>query len=110
MNPESQRRLKALLRDSKTEAELPPRFESEVWRRIASAEEKRSSRWDFEWLFRGMVQPQLAFAVVLAAMVVGGSLASLRAQQNYHHALAVGKARYIQSVDPLAQASLASNP
>ncbi len=109
MNPESQRRLKALLRDSKTEAEMPPRFESEVWHRIASAEEKRASRWHFDWLFRGMVQPRLAFAVVVAAMVLGGGLASVRAQQNYHHALAVGEARYIQSVDPLAQA-FASNP
>jgi hypothetical protein len=110
MDPESQQRLKNLLRDSKTEAELPPRFESEVWHRIASSQEKRASRWNFDWLFRVTAQPRLAFAVVVAAMILGGGLASWRAQENYHHELAVGEAHYIQSVDPLAQASLASNP
>ncbi len=109
MDSESQKRLNNLLHGWRPKAELPPRFESEVWRRIAAAQDRRASRCNFAWLFQFAAQPRLAFAVVALAVVIGGGLATWQAQWNYRHQLAEAKARYIRSVDPLAQASLASN-
>jgi hypothetical protein len=95
MDPESQQRLRSLLREWQPQGELPPRFESEVWHRIALAQEKRDSRWNFDWLFRIVNQPRLAFAVVLTVMILGSGLATLRAEENYHHEMVTSQSRYI---------------
>jgi hypothetical protein len=110
MNPEHDQRLKALLREWQPEADLPVRFESEVWHRIALNEEKRSNFWSFEWLFRITCQPRLAFAIVAIAVVLGTGLANWQAQRNYRHEMAASKSRYILSVDPFANTLLTSNP
>ena|ERR1700734_1800344 len=110
MKPEPEQRLAALLKDWQLQVDLPPRFESEVWRRIAFAQEKRSDFWSFEWLFRMTCQPKLAFAIVATAVLLGTGLANWEAQQNYHRDMAVSESRYIHSVDPFANALLTSNP
>jgi hypothetical protein len=110
MNSKRDPRLDALLKNWQPQIDLPPRFESEVWRRIALAQEKRSDFWSFAWLFRMTCQPKLAFAIVLTAVLVGTGLANLQAERNYHHEMAASKSRYIQSVDPFANRLLTSNP
>jgi hypothetical protein len=110
MNPEHDQRLDSLLRDWQPQVDLPPRFESEVWRRIALAQEKPASWLNFDWLFWITNQPRLAFAVVMTAVVLGTGLATWQAQRNYHQEVVASKVRYIQSVDPFANTLLTSNP
>ena len=110
MKPEPEKRLDALLKDWQPHADLPPRFESEVWRRIALAQEKRSGFWSFAWLIRMTCQPKLAFAIVVIAVLLGTGLANWQAERNYHRDMVVSKARYIHSVDPFANTFLSSNP
>ena len=110
MNPEHDQRLNALLREWQPQADLPPRFESEVWHRIALAQERRSDFWSLDWLFRITCQPRLAFAIVATAVLLGTGLAAWQAQRNYHHEMAASKSRYILSVDPFANTLLTSNP
>ena len=110
MIPEHDQRLKALLREWQTQADVPPRFESDVWHRIALNEEKRSSWMNFDWLFQTTCQPRLAFAIVIVAVVFGTGLATWQAQHSYHQEIAASKVRYIQSVDPFANPLLTSNP
>jgi|ERR1035441_9152598 hypothetical protein len=110
MNPAHEQRLDALLQEWRPQVDLPPRFESEVWHRIALNEERRSSWVNFDWLFRITCQPRLAFAIVATAVLLGTALANWQAQQNYHHAMAASESRYILSVDPFANTLLTSNP
>src|ERR1700682_1589111 len=99
MNPGHDQRLDSLLRDWQPQVDLPPRFESEVWRRIALAQEKPASWLNFDWLFRIANQPKLAFASVVLAVFLGTGLAAWQARQNYHQEIAASKVRYIHSVD-----------
>ena len=110
MNPKHDLRLNALLREWQPQADLPRRFESEVWHRIALNEEKRSSWMNFDWLFRITCQPRLAFAIVAMAVLLGTVLADWHAQRNYRHDVSASEARYIHSVDPFANTLLTSNP
>jgi hypothetical protein len=109
MNPEQDKRLNALLREWQPEADLPPRFESDVWHRIALNQEKRSSWLNFDWLFELTYQPRLAFAIVTLAILMGTGLANWQAMSSYDHAMATSKSRYILSVDPYAHPLLTSN-
>ncbi len=52
MNPERKNPLNALLKEWQPQADLPPRFESEVWRRIALPQEKPARWLNFDWLFQ----------------------------------------------------------
>lgn len=110
MNPEHDQRLDSLLRDWQPQVDLSPRFESEVWRRIALAQEKPASWLNFDWLFRIANQPRLAFAIVVMAVFLGTGLATRQAQQSYRQEMMASKIRYIQSVDPFANTLLTSNP
>jgi hypothetical protein len=103
-------RLHALLQDWRPEVELPPRFEAEVWQRIALAQEKGSDFWSFDWLWRMTCQPRLAFAIVITAVLLGTGLANVQAEQHYHQAMAASKSRYIHSIDPFANTLLTFNP
>lgn len=110
MNPEHDPRLDALLQNWKPQVELPRHFRSEVWRRIALAQEKRSDFWSFAWLFQMTCQPKFAFAILAAAVFLGTGLAGWQAEGSYHRDMAASQSRYIRSVDPLANTLLSSNP
>jgi hypothetical protein len=105
MDPAREEKLKALLNTWQPPADLPLRFESEVWRRIELAQEKRASWFNFDWLIRITNQPRLAFALVIAAVVLGAGLAPLQALRSYRHDMASSEARYIHSVDPFSNVS-----
>ncbi len=51
MNPEHDPQLDALLQSWKPQIEMPRHFRSEVWRRIALAQEKRSDFWRLRLAF-----------------------------------------------------------
>jgi hypothetical protein len=110
MDSKRDHQFKTLLQSWQPKADLPPRFESEVWRRIALSQEKPASWLNFDWLFRITNQPRLAFAIVMTAMVIGSGSAMWQAQRNYNHQMAGSESRYIHSVDPFSNVSLASNP
>jgi hypothetical protein len=110
MNPAHEQRLAALLKNWQPQIELPLRFESEVWHRIALAQEKRSDFWSLDWLFRLTCPPKLAFAIVAMAVLLGTGMADWQAQRNYHQDMAASESRYIHSVDPFANTLLTSNP
>jgi len=110
MNPEQDPKWDDLLKSWKPPIDVPPRFESEVWRRIALAQEKRSEFWSFRWLFQLTCQPKLAFAMVVVAVFLGTGVANWQAERSYHRDMAASESRYIHSVDPFANTFLTSNP
>jgi hypothetical protein len=105
MDPTREEKLKTLLKSWSPKTDLPPRFESEVWRRIELAQEKHASWFSFDWLIRITNQPRLAFALVMAAVVLGAGLAPLQALRSYRHDMATSEARYVHSVDPFSNVS-----
>ena len=95
-------RFDELLRSAEVEVPLPGAFQSEVWRRIATAQEstfkERCSR-AIEGLFGFMAQPVAASAMVLTMIGAGLWLGSVGEEP-----LRDGKLTYVQSVSPFAHA------
>ena len=102
MNSDRKPHMDALLKDWQPQIDLSHRFESDVWHRIALAQERRSRWFDFDWLFRIMCPPKFAFAIVATAVLLGTVSADLQSRQNYKQQMNVAKSRYILSVDPFA--------
>ena len=97
-NPDDAK-LTSLLRAARVTPTLPPRFQEEVWRRIAGTEAGRADT-DPSWLevlIAGWLRPRLAFAAV-AALVVAGALLGM--QQGNQLARHDAQARYLASVAP----------
>lgn len=92
-------KLTSLLRAARVAPALPPRFQAEVWRRIAGTEAGQSAvgpSW-LDVLIAGLFRPRLAFAAV-AALVVAGALMGM--QQGNQLARHDAQARYLASVAP----------
>ena len=92
-------KLSSLLRESRVAPGLPPRFQENVWRRIADAEADKgaeSPTW-LNDLIAWVLRPRLAFAAV-AVLVVAGALLGLRegSQLARHEA----QVRYLAAVAP----------
>ena len=96
-NPEDAA-LSRLLRGSRANPPMPPRFQQSVWRRIEAAEDRESAAPSWlnsvvGWLMR----PQLAFAVVAVLVVVGASLGVRSGTQTARYD---AQARYLAAVAP----------
>ena len=91
-----------LLRSAKVEVPLPGAFQSEVWRRIAVAQEAtlagRFSR-ALESFLGALTQP-IAASAILLAMISGGLWAGSMGNEPVGDA----KLAYVQSVSPFAHA------
>jgi hypothetical protein len=89
--------LTSLLRGSRVAPPLPPRFQENVWRRIADVEAGETANSGLDGLMAWLLRPQLAFAGLAALILLGAFLGmrdgSLLAKQN-------ARARYIASVAP----------
>ena len=106
-SPEPDDRLSRVLQHWKVTAELPPRFQEQVWQRIwqriAHAEgAPKSHLWSkfLNWLGTALPRPAMAvsyFVVLLAAGVAGGYW---RGQEKAAHIRDHLGSRYVQSVDP----------
>lgn len=92
-------KLTSLLRESRVTPPLPPRFQENVWRRIADAEAGKtadSPGW-LEAAIAFVLRPRLAFATV-AALVVAGALIGVH--DGSQLARRDAQARYLASVAP----------
>src|SRR5436853_3335188 len=71
-NPDDAK-LSSLLRESRVAPELPPRFQENVWRRVADTEAdkaKVSASW-LDVFINQLLRPRLALATVAALVIVG---------------------------------------
>jgi hypothetical protein len=101
--PEGDNALGQLLRQWTPDAPLAPRFQEQVWQRIARAEARpgptlRASL--SRWLEVVLPRPRFAFAYVLILLtlgVAGGSLAAQLKTSRLETGLGL---RYVQSLDP----------
>lgn len=94
------RRLSALLRESRSEPSLPPRFQQSVWRRIEEADapvETTRSMTGLDAIIARAVRPRFAVAIAVV-LVVAGSLAGVR--EGRQMARQQAQTRYISSVAP----------
>jgi hypothetical protein len=97
-NPDDAK-LSSLLRDSRVTPALPPRFQENVWRRIADAETRKvadSATW-LDALIAAVLRPRLAFAAVAALVILGALLGARDGNQLARHDAQV---RYLASVAP----------
>ena len=97
--------LRALLKEWKLEASLPPRFQEQVWRHIERAETAPVVSVSLtavfkNWLTRWLPRPALATAYVTALLVVGASVGWSQARQETARVTGELSARYAQAVDP----------
>ena len=100
MNPENfspeDAKLRALLRDTRENPGLPPRFQESVWRRIEHRETAPAPSW-FDTLAARLFRPRLALAGFAAVMLLG---ALLGANAGSAQAGRTMQARYVSAVDP----------
>jgi len=96
-NPDDAK-LRSLLRDSRSAPELPPRFQENVWRRIADTEDNQatSTSW-LNVLVNQLFRPRLAFAAITALVIVGGIFGAREGTQIARHDAQI---RYLASVAP----------
>jgi hypothetical protein len=102
---ESDPSLRALLREWKPQASLPPRFQEQVWRRIERAETAPAPSVSLatvfaNWIANRLPKPALATAYVTVLLVVGASVGWSQARQETARVTGELSARYAQAVDP----------
>lgn len=100
MSSSEETKLHDLLRDARPTAELPPRFQENVWRRIEQAEASIAVADPGNWLnvvAGWLVRPRLAFAVATMLVLVGIGLGWSSGVQQ---AQADAQARYVAAVAP----------
>ena len=95
--------LRQLLREWTVDITLPPRFQEQVWRRIALREEeaKPSLRQAFSHWLEGMFsRPALAVSYVAVLLFIGVTSGYVKAQDTSARAESQWRTLYVQSVDP----------
>ena len=101
--PEDNEHLGRLLRQWTVDAPLPPRFQEQVWQRIAGAEARPApTLWASlsRWLEAVLPRPRFALSYATALLVVGLAAGSLAAQARTSRLETDLRVRYVQSVDP----------
>jgi hypothetical protein len=95
--------LRGVLREWTVDAPLPPRFQEQVWQRIARKEVSAEPGF-WQVLVRGLEagfrRPALAFSYVAVLLMVGLTTGYWQALDRTAHARAEWRAQYVQSVDP----------
>lgn len=85
------------------DAPLPPRFQEQVWKRIARTEARpaRTVWASLRHLMEvALPQPKFAYSYVAALLVLGVVAGSWAAQRETNRLEAALGSRYVQSVDP----------
>ena len=101
--PEDDQSLRQVLRQWTVDTPLPPRFQQQVWRRIARAETQTAPTpwaWLSRWVEVLLPRPKFAFSYVAALLVFGVAAGSLAAQATTRRLNADLGLRYVQSLDP----------
>jgi hypothetical protein len=92
-----------VLRQWTVDAPLPPRFQEQVWQRIARAEAAAApSLWVLisRWLENVLPRPKFAFAYVAVLLVAGVTAGSLAAQVSTSRMETDLSLRYVRTLDP----------
>lgn len=102
---ENDLQLRALLREWKPEASLPPRFQEQVWRRIERAETAPVPSVSLatvfaNWLTNLLPRPALAGAYLAVLLIIGASAGWSQARQETARVTSELSTRYAQAVDP----------
>ncbi len=95
--------LSRVLREWRVKASRTPRFQEEVWRRIARSEAGGERVWwkvCWRWIESGVRRPALAVSYVAILMLVGLSAGLVQARKDAARMDEALGARYLQSVDP----------
>jgi hypothetical protein len=95
--------LRAKLRDWRITAPLPLRFQDEVWRRIARADQRGKASFAqafAHWLESMFSRPSLAGSYIAALLVLGLTAGYWQAQDRSAQAQSEWRELYVQSVDP----------
>ena len=93
----------ALLGEWTLDAPLPPRFQEQVWQRLARAERRgQPGFWEAlaGLISRALPQPRFAFAYVATVLLLGVAAGSVTAQIKTSHLNQELSQRYVQSIDP----------
>jgi hypothetical protein len=100
--------LRARLRLWRVQAEVPPSFQADVWRKIAArqatAEKPPPAVGWVGWLLGQLGQPRYAVPVGLALLGVSLGLARVQADSANGRTWRTLEARYVVSIDPMAMA------
>ena len=110
-DPEMDKQLHEVLRQWTVDPPLPPRFQEQVWRRIARTEAKPEPTITFwSWLLHlaevNLPRPKFAYsyvAILLLLGVVGGAWTAQLETSRLDAALG---SRYMQAVDPYHNVAL----
>jgi hypothetical protein len=93
--------LSNLLGQWKVDATLPPRFQENVWRRIAQKEAKASPRPSFlSWLEAAFKHPALVASYVTVLLFIGLTTGYVRGHDKTMREQSQERTLYVQSVDP----------
>jgi len=101
--PEGGDSLRQVLRQWTVDTPLPPRFQEQVWQRIARSETQPAlSLWASlsRWVEVLLPRPKFAFTYMALLLVLGVAAGSLAAQARARHLDADLSLRYVQSLDP----------
>jgi hypothetical protein len=95
--------LRKVLKEWRTDAALPPRFQENVWQRIERTQASASpSMWDVvaRWIGTMLPRPALAVSYVTLLLVIGGTAGWTQAHQTNARVKSELGARYVQELDP----------
>lgn len=102
-NPENEDALNKVLRQWTVDTPLPPRFQEQVWQRIAKSEAPTEpAPWAGLWRLIEVVLPRPRFAYAYLAILLGSGVAagSVAAQMKTNRLDSELSMRYVQSIDP----------
>lgn len=87
----------------KVDSPLPPRFQEQVWQRIAKAETKPEPLEKLGWwrvIEVALLRPRFAYAYLGLLLAVGVAAGSWTAQLKSNRMDSELRMRYVQSIDP----------
>jgi hypothetical protein len=95
--------IRKLLNEWRVDAALPPRFQEQVWERIARNETKLApTLWVVvrKWIETMMPRPVFASSYMAMLLLFGVSAGYQQGQTKAEHTISQLQARYVQMVDP----------
>jgi len=102
-SPQDDAALRKVMRQWTVDAPLPPRFQEQVWQRIAKTETRSEpAAWAGLWrLIEDILpRPKFAFAYLAVLLASGVAAGSLAAQARTNRLDSELSRRYVQAVDP----------
>lgn len=103
MKPEPNDPLRDAMSAWQVKTPLPPRFQEQVWQRIALAESQQAGSWWLVVIRRVelvFARPALAASYVAILVSIGLGMGYLQADRKTAEKESQGRALYVQSVDP----------